>query len=179
MKKVENSQAYVLEQLKNDAAPRHYKKYARVMAERGVVGREVVTVMKNGLEETRNVVTADENGNPGWIVTNPSGEKYIVPHAKFIKRYEIEVGADGKHAPVGAPIEAIQIHEDITVTASWGEEQNIAAGGYLNISNLDDIYGIQEAEFKETYALCDKNGIFRDKALREAFGQEVAPEENE
>ena len=172
MKNIESSQAYVYEQLKNGATPRFYKKYARVQAEQGVVGQEVVTVMKNGLEETRNTVTADENGNPGWIVTNPSGEKYIVPHAKFIKRYELQVGADGKHAPTGAPIEAIQIHEDITVTASWGEEQNIKANGYLNISNLEDIYGIQEEEFKETYAPCDENGIFEDRDLRIAFGQE-------
>lgn len=52
----------------------------------------------------------------------------------------------------------------------------IKSGGYLNITNLDDIYGIQEAEFKETYASCDEKGIFSDKNLRVAFDQE---EDNE
>lgn len=64
--------------------------------------------MKNGLKEVSTVVKIDENGQADWIVTNPSGEKYAVPHAKFIKKYELEVGSDGKHAPKGAPIEAIK-----------------------------------------------------------------------
>lgn len=172
MKKIENIQAYVLDLLKQGAEPKPFKKYARVQAEKGVLGETVVTEMKNGLVETTNVVKADENGNTDWVVTNPTGEKYLVPHAKFIKRYEIEAGADGKHAPTGAPIDAVQIKEDISFTAPWGEEMNIKAGGFLNVSNLNDIYGIQLDEFNATYARCNKDGIFLDADLRKAFEQE-------
>ena len=44
--------------------------------------------MANGLEETRNIVTADDNGNPGWVVTNSTGEQYIVSDPVFKKKYE-------------------------------------------------------------------------------------------
>ena len=44
--------------------------------------------MKNGLEETRNVVKVDEKtGNPGWVVTNPDGEEYIIEDSVFQKKY--------------------------------------------------------------------------------------------
>ena len=174
VKKLNNDQLqdYVVKLVESGVEPRYYKKYARVEAVQGEEGEEVVTVMADGHVETSNKVVKDEDGNCGWIVTNPSGEKYIVPHKTFAKRYDLEVGADGKHAPKGAPIKAIQISEDIEFTASWGEIMVIKAGGYLNISNKDDIYGIQEKEFYETYAVCDKNGIFYDANLRKAFGQE-------
>ena len=175
--KIKNMQSYLYDQLKGGAKPKWYKKYARVKAEKGVPGQPIETIMKNGLREVAAVVKADEKGEADWIVTNPSGEKYAVPHAKFIKRYELEVGSDGKHAPKGAPIEAIQIHEDITFDVPWGENgapvpMTIKAGGYLNITNLDDVYGIQEEEFYETYSECNEKGIFVDQKLRQAFDQE-------
>ena len=176
--KIDNIQKYVYDLLEKGAEPKWYKKYARVEAERGVPGQPIETIMKDGHLEVSAVVKADENGEADWIVTNPSGEKYAVPHAKFSKRYELEVGADGKHAPKGDPIEAIQISEEITFDVPWGKNgalvpMTIKAGGFLNITNLDDVYGIQEEEFYETYASCNEKGIFDDKALRIAFGQEA------
>ncbi len=180
--KVNNIQKYVHDLLASGATPKTYKKYARVYAEQGVPGQEIQTVMKNGLVEVAGVVKADAQGNPDWIVTNPDGEKYAVPHAKFIKRYELEVGADGKHAPTGSPIEAIQVNEDITFDVPWGENGapipfNLNGGGYLVISNLSDIYGIQQDEFNHTYASCNQQGIFDDKDLRLAFGQQKQDEQ--
>ncbi len=176
--RIENMQKYVYEKLAEGAEPKFYKKYARVEAEKGVPGEKITTIMKDGHVEVSDVaVKVDENGNPDWIVTNPDGERYAVPHAKFIKRYELEAGKDGKHAPIGAPIEAIQVPEEISFDVPWGKdgapvEMTIKAGGYLNITDLSDIYGIQEEEFKNTYATCNEQGIFEDKDLRIAFEQE-------
>lgn len=176
--KIKNMQKYVYDLLASGAEPKFYKKYARVEAEKGVPGEKITTVMKDGHVEVSNVaVKVDENGNADWIVTNPDGERYAVPHAKFIKRYELEVGADGKHAPIGAPIEVIEVPEEITFNVPWGENgspvpMTIRAGGYLNITNLKDIYGIQKDEFENTYAPCNEKGIFNDKELRIVFGQE-------
>lgn len=166
-------QEYVINLVNSGVEPCYYKKYARVEAVQGLEGEVITTIMSDGHVETVNKVEKDEDGNCGWIVTNPSGEKYIVPHKIFAKKYDLEVGADGKHAPKGDPIKAIQINENIEFAASWGEQMKINAGGYLNISNKDDIYGIQEKEFCETYSICDQNGIFYDDDLRKAFGQEV------
>ena len=172
----EELQKYIIELVNNGHEPKFYKKYSRVIAVQGKEGEVVETIMADGHVETVNSVKKDENGNCDWIITNPSGERYIVPNKTFVKKYEIEVGEDGKHAPKGAPIKAVQIEDDISFMASWGELMNIKAGGYLNISDKDDIYGIQENEFNETYAKCDKFGIFYDAQLREAFGQNVADE---
>lgn len=180
--RIENMQKYVYDLLAKGGEPRFYKKYARVEAEKGVPGEKITTVMKDGHVEVSDVVVkADENGNADWIVTNPDGERYAVPHAKFIKRYELEVGADGKHAPKGSPIEAIEVPEEITFDVPWGENgapvpMTIKEGGYLNITDLSDIYGIQKDEFANTYARCNEKGIFEDKDLRIAFEQEQEEE---
>lgn len=131
---------------------KEYKKFARIKAEQGKVGQEIVTKMKNGLVETKNIVKLDpETNEPDWIVTNPDGEQYCVPDKTFKKKYELEVDNDGYHRPKGAPVQAIQIDDNISFTAPWGEKMNIAKGGYLVVNGPDDIYGIQEEEFYNTY----------------------------
>ncbi len=51
-----------------------YVKSACVRAVPGTPGERVVTVLKNGLEETVNTVGTDpESGEPDWIVTCAGG----------------------------------------------------------------------------------------------------------
>lgn len=45
----------------------------------------------------------------------------------------------------------IQIDRNIEFDAPWGETQRIRAGGFLNISDPNDIYGVARDEFNETY----------------------------
>lgn len=153
---------YVKDLIKNGQEPLFFKKTAKIKAEQARPedeGKEIVTIMKNGLKETKNIIEKDVEGNYCWIATNPSGEQYIIPHATFIQKYEVKKGADGKHAPIGVPIKVIQINDDIEFNAPWGEKMQIKAGGYLNIDNEEKIYGIQKEEFEETYSKCDKNGV--------------------
>ena len=108
--------------------------------------------MANGLKETKNTVTVDENGCPGWVVTNSTGEQYIVSDSVFRNKYERIVGTEDKFKPIWNPITAVQIDENICFTAPWGEIQNLVAGGYLVFNKeFNDIYGIQEDEFNKTY----------------------------
>ena len=143
---------YVNDIVSEGAELKEYKKFARVRAEQGKVGQEIVTVMKNGLVETKNVVKEDaETGEPDWIITNPDGEKYIVPDKTFRKKYEIEKDSEGYHRPKGGSVKAVQIDENISFTAPWGEKMNIEKGGYLVVNGPKDIYGIQLQEFNNTY----------------------------
>ncbi len=143
---------YVSDMVDNGAELKDYKKFARVKAEQGREGQEVITQMKNGLVETKNVVKVDpETDEPDWIVTNPDGEQYIVPDKTFRKKYEVEVDAEGYHRPKGGPVKAVQINEDISFMAPWGEKMNIEKGGYLVVNAPNDIYGIQQEEFNNTY----------------------------
>ena len=90
-KQISDITEYVKEGIKTGKLPvDEVAKFARIQARQGKVGEEIVTKMANGLEETINVVKLDEKtGNPGWVVTNPDGEQYIIEDSTFQKKYEI------------------------------------------------------------------------------------------
>ncbi len=154
-RKIENIKEYLAEGLKSKRfQAKTYQKSGEITARVGKIGEEILTVMANGLQETKNTVTADENGNPGWVVTNFTGEQYIVSDLAFRQKYEKIVGTEEKFKPVWNPITAVQIDENICFTAPWGETQNLVAGGYLVFNkDFNDVYGIQQEEFIETYGI--------------------------
>ena len=166
-KKVDNILEYATEGIESGTLTvDEVAKFARIKAEQGELGQEVVTKMGNGLEETRNTVKLDEKTEqPGWIVTNPGGEQYIVEDSVFQKKYELDSENKEQYKPKGGPVLATQISEDITFEAPWGGDMNIAAGGYLVLGGTKDIYGIQNKEFNDTYKPTDKS---KDVALKEA-----------
>lgn len=143
---------YVKNLLAKQAEVKQYRKVAKVNAVRGQLGQKVITKMKNGLDETENFVKINsETGEVDWIVTNPSGEQYIVSHSTFKEKYELVADENGFHKAKGGIVKAVQIDESIAFLAPWGAEMKIAKGGFLVVSNFDDIYGIQLDEFNETY----------------------------
>ena len=154
-RKIENIKEYLVEGLKSRSfQSKTYQKSGEITARVGKIGEEIVTIMANGLEETKNVVTADENGNSGWVVTNSTGEKYIVSDSVFRSKYEKIKGTEDRFKPIWSPITAVQIDENICFTAPWGETQNLIVGGYLVFNkDFDDVYGIQEDEFNKTYSM--------------------------
>lgn len=156
-RKIESIKEYLTEGFKNGRfQSKTYQKSGEITARIGKIGEEIVTIMANGLEETKNVVTADENGNSGWVVTNSTGEKYIVSDSVFRSKYEKIKGTEDRFKPVWNPITATQINENISFNAPWGETQNLIAGGYLVFNkDFDDVYGIQQEEFVETYDMIE------------------------
>ena len=150
---------YVIEKIQNgDISVDEVAKFARIKARQGKVGEEIVTVMQDGHEETRNVVELDEKtGEPGWIVTNPGGEEYIITDANFKKKYEVDPENEKQYKPKGGPVMSVKTDEDISFVAPWGEEMRIKKGGALIVNSRDDIYGIQEKEFNDTYKSTGKD----------------------
>ena len=167
-KKVDNIAEYVREGIKSGRLTvDEVAKFARIHARQGTLGEEIVTKMANGLEETRNTVTADEKtGEPGWVVTNPDGEEYIVADSTFKKKYEIDPENPEQYKPKGGPVLSSPINEHIEFNAPWGETMKIEAGGSLILSGANDIYGIQKAEFENTYASTGKD---KSECLKEAI----------
>lgn len=95
-----------------------YRKSAVVQARIAKDGEKISTVMADGSTETENTAVAGD-----YIVTNPSGEQYIVKSETFVARYEETDEAGVYQAkgfcraitnPEGVPIE---------ILASWGEPQ--------------------------------------------------------
>jgi hypothetical protein len=120
------------------------QKTALVQAEVVPTGTQVTTRMKNGLVETHNVAKGDNT----MLVTNPDGEQYLVGSEKFSKRYDAR---GDLYSPKSSPVKTIQVREDVSFTAPWGEEMKIARGGVLVNAGENDIYGIQREEFANTY----------------------------
>ena len=99
---------------------------------------------------------------PGdWILTNPGGERYVVNPTTFAKKYEPapELGKRW-YKPTGGVAKFLETTEDMTFVCSWGAEQSIDAGGFINVTSLEDIYGIAREEFFDTYKECDLEGNF-------------------
>ncbi len=154
---------YVKQCLKNGVKPRLYRKFVVISAKQGVEGEVVETIMKDGHKETVSVVKVDEHNNPDWVVTNPDGERYVMSYEKFRNRYQIYDFKKGTYIPKKVICEFIQISDNISFVAPWGEQMHIKKGGYLNITNLDDIYGVQKEEFESTYKECDERGDFLEE----------------
>lgn len=140
----------------NGASVKPYAKFARIQAVQATGGEAVETILADGTKETSNTANAGD-----WIVTNPGGEKYIVDGIKFGKKYEAcpELG-EGWFKPKGGVQKFLELKEDTSFICSWGEEQFIAAGGFVNVSDLADIYGIARKEFFDTYQEVDEKGRF-------------------
>ena len=84
------------------------------------------------------------------VITNPGGENYIVKQEIVDSNY-IKGNKDGEYIAKATPRKLIQINENISFLSRWGDTMNIQAGGYLNIDNMQKIYGINPVEFNETH----------------------------
>jgi len=129
------------------------QKTAQIMAIQAHGGEAIVTKMANGLIETQNTAKAGD-----FIITNPGGEQYVIGAAKFAARYVPTVNPN-TYAPAIAPLKAMRLTEDVQFQSRWGEQMYIAHGGVLVYSGPDDIYGIQGAEFKDTYSVLIMRGV--------------------
>lgn len=96
-----------------------YKKQGKVSARPAVAGEIIATILKNGAQETCNIAKTDE-----WVVTNPSGEQYLVLKEKFFNRYE-PTEIDGIYTAKGF-CRAIKnpFCVPVEILASWGTLQN-------------------------------------------------------
>ncbi len=124
-----------------------YIKIANIRAEVAQGGENVLTVLENGTVETFFVANKGD-----YIITNPAGEQYVVTKEKFVQRYEpcFELGKNC-YKPKPVVQKFIQTDEDICLIGSWGNEQFIKAGGFINITEEDNIYGCAKEEFLATY----------------------------
>jgi hypothetical protein len=129
-----------------------YRKVGTVKAVQVAGGKQkVVTVLQDGYVETENVAHEGD-----FVVTNPSGEQYVVKESVFNARYVLEDVKIHVYKAKGV-IKAFQYTDsDIEVVASWGEKVRGKAGCYIAMVFDDgeyntDRYLIGEKVFTETY----------------------------
>lgn len=89
-----------------------FKKNVVIGAVQASVETPITTVLSDGHIETTNTA------KPGdFIVTNPSGEQYVINEEKFKSKYEPIADQPGTFKAVGEPIKAIQIDSGISFKA--------------------------------------------------------------
>ncbi len=168
------TEEYVKELLEKGIQPIQAEKASRIFARDGEVGEEVVTWSEdengNPIQERVAYVELDEKtGKPGHVVTklgddglpvldrNGHTNTWIIGDSKFVERYQPDtsMGDNIYKSSAGTQI-FIQIQEDIIVE-QWGKKEKIAKGGYINITNPEDMYGISARDFADTYKVIPNN----------------------
>lgn len=143
------------------------EKFARIIARPGMIGEEVISwsVDKNGNEVKEKVATVklDEKTNqPGWVVTkvdengvaiidrNCHPNQLIIEDSKFRQKYEVDPVYPWLFKPTGGVQTFVELPQGITLE-QWGEVMAIDAGGFINITNANDMYGVSKRDFEDTY----------------------------
>ena len=128
------------------------KKFATVHARQLTEPETIVTVLKDGYNETGEVTW-----NAGdFIVKNPDGEIYGMPQSTFEKKYTMihEGMSKTEWDFYQAKGEGLfyRLEGDMSFKTTWGE-QHMRKGDYLcmPLPDRNEIYGIGFVEFNNTY----------------------------
>ena len=156
---------YVKQGIENGTmTPRQAKKFAKIIAKQGKIGEKVISwsvdLHGNEIQEKVAQVQEDEQTKqPGWIATkvdeagniiidkNNHPNQWIIGDSTFRRKYEIDPENIGLFRPKDDPQLFVQISENIILNSNL----KIAAGGYINITNVDNMYGISQRDFEDTY----------------------------
>lgn len=164
---IKDLHAYVQELINNGAEKFDAEKTARISARPGVVGEQIISWSEdadgNPIMEKDAVVSVDpKSGVSGWVVAkvdefgcelidqNGHINQWIIIDSVFRKKYEVDPEHPDMYRPVGGLQQFIRLSEAVHIL-QWGEEWNVDAGGYINISNEDDYYCISGRNFDDTY----------------------------
>ena len=142
------------------------KKNGYITARMAEAGEKISVMTADGKEE------AQEVAKPGdWVATRvyEDGTPHVDEHGNtnswlmsadtLVKKYNIsqDLGnGEAVFAPKGKEQKFMCVSENIALSVPWGENgapvtQYIKEGGWLNITNRNDVYGVAEQEFAETY----------------------------
>lgn len=148
-----------------EMVPFYARKFGKVLARRGKIGEEISTYTDDGLlEKVNNVEIDPDTGLPNWVLmkANEYGypvvdeyghvNEWIKDDSDFHDEYDPDSEIDGLFISVDGAQLFVPVLNDIILVQD-GEEMFVKAGGYLNITNLNNIYGISERDFKDTYRI--------------------------
>ena len=145
-----------------------------VAVRRGEVGEVVRTYSQDGIVESEHVVKIDETtGLPQMILTklDKNGDvvidEYGHENSWIYKKCESQFALDyptqlreGVYVPAATPRILLPIVMDVLIP-QWGSLEAVAAGGWLNITNLDDIYGVSGRDIDETHIILGEAKDFK------------------
>ena len=159
-------QLFLAAHSRNQVRPTECVKDASVAVRPSGEGTHIVSYAGDGTEETVAAIKSgsfiltklDHDGNV-MLDKNGNPNEWQVDASKMFRRYDMsEVGEDGIGIARSRPERAsfVRTDRDIMIMVPWGEggalvPQYIRKGGYLNIADPNDVYGISEQDFNDTY----------------------------
>lgn len=167
-KTIDNISDYVQKMIISGVQTVLAEKTSRIAARQGIIGEKVISWSvdaegKTVLEKEAEVAV-DEAGIPDWVATkiddqgneiidsNGHANQWVIGDATFKKKYEAVPEQTGIFKPVGGAQKFVQLYEAIHIV-QWGEEWNVDAGGFVNITNPEDMYVISGKDFSDTYRI--------------------------
>lgn len=164
-KKIDDSQKYVEDLIKNgttiiDAVKRDD---SRVIARKGIPGEKIETFTAKGLEMV-DTIKVDDKGRPDYVVTmaDKNGNPIVIDDeghynsyintAEFFEKDKEHIG-NGVYRQIPSPRKFVEIPEDIIISCSWDPEMRLHKGDLLNITDMNNIYGIERSAFETTHAI--------------------------
>ena len=136
------------------------RKSAPVIARPAEPGEAIVTYAGDGTAETTDVgreghMVLTKADATGWAVLDENGHRNMwqVSHEAFLERYEKPDPITNLTQPKGRDMTFVKVYENVAFEAPWGEAQLIAAGGWLNVTDPTDVYGVSGQDFSDTYVV--------------------------
>lgn len=121
-------------------------------------GEEIATYQTDANTGERYVETTKTAQAGDAIVTRDEDDVYIIDADKFKKLYEKDPENPDQYRSTNTG-RAVLMEEDIVIHASWGEDQNIKAGGVLFRSEAaDSVYGNQKHSFEGDFGRVGADG---------------------
>lgn len=166
-KNIDNIKAYVQQIIEDGARTITAEKTAQISARPGKPGQEQIVSWSvdadgNPVREKETIVSADKTGTPDWVATkideqgkvivdsNGHMNQWVISAAVFERKYEAVPEHPGIYKPVGGPQKFVCLKEGVHIV-QWGQEWNVDADGYINITNPEDMYVVSGRDFRDTY----------------------------
>ena len=167
IKTVHNPKAYVQALFAAGVEVIRAEKFGQIMARQGTPGETVVSwsTDANGepVEEKVAEVTVDvATRMPDWIVTkvsewgdpvidrNGHANQWIITDKTFRGKYDADPNHEGVFIPKNKTQRFVRLSEPVGIV-SGGKMMYVDAGGYINVTNTEDIYAISSRDFEDTY----------------------------
>lgn len=161
MKEINDVLAYVKELLSGGAKVIFAKKFACVIARKGKIdewvttwnvdakGNPIIEKESQAKEDSWIVTKVDEMGLP-IVDSNGNKNEWIVEERVFYQKYQKDTANPKIYRPIGEIQKFLKLPEAITIP-HWEGKMHVDAGGYLNITNPNDIYVVSDRDFHDIY----------------------------
>lgn len=155
----QDPQAYALDMMRKDGAVLAIKA-SPVLVRKAMPGEMIRTYSQDGVETVNSagedsfvLTKADRSTGKPVIDGNGHDNSWIIEGDAFREAYRLgpDFNGEGLVDPIADLRTLVRVDKDMSVMASWGEEQSVSKGGYLNITDPNNIYAVSERDFDDTH----------------------------